>query len=269
MIREPIVQGSFYPDKSAELARIIDNYLGSPNNQGTTSAKAIMAPHAGYFYSGAIAGDIYRNIVIPDIVFVLCPNHTGHGPLVSVYAHGKWRTPLGDINVTENYAAGLIDQVPSAKEDYSAHLSEHSIEVQLPFIQRKNPSCQIIPICLYSMQLADIIKFGKYFGQFISKIKEPYLIVVSSDMNHYESANVAEKKDSLAIKEILDLNPQGLYQVVAQNQISMCGYIPMVGTLEALKVFPQIKASLISKGHSGQQSNDNQRVVGYASILFE
>src|SRR3990172_8706746 len=241
MLRHPAVAGQFYQGSPESLRKQVREFI----IPGTAKIKAlgIVSPHAGLIYSGSVAGAVYSRIELPNTFVLIGPNHTGLGAQVSLMAKGQWETPLGLVEIDETLAASILSKSPRIHEDSLAHLREHSLEVQLPFIQHFKQEFKIVPIQMLDTRLETWEEVGRAIGEAIadfglriaeqnSELRTPNselpLIVASSDMSHYERAAVAKEKDFKAIQRILDLDPEGLYRVVKEYGISMCGYGPAV-----------------------------------------
>jgi AmmeMemoRadiSam system protein B len=263
MVREPAVAGRFYPGNPARLGAELDGWLRPAPDRAP--AKGLVAPHAGYVYSGAIAAEVYRRVKVPPRVIVLGPNHTGLGPLVSLWPGGTWRMPLGEVEIDDPMTDALT-YAPGVELDDQAHLHEHSLEVQLPFLQRLQPSLTITALCLGPLGAAACEALGKAIGKEAAAAEA--LVVASSDMSHYIPAAAAREKDRRAIDRILALDPAGLHEVVRREQISMCGFVPATVMLWAALEMGATRAELARYGHSGEVSGDDDKVVGYASILI-
>ncbi len=266
MIRNPVVAGQFYTDDPSvlrfELSRLIER-VPSP-----VEAKAVVSPHAGYMYSGHVAGAGYGRVVIPDVVVVLGPNHTGLGQRAAVWPYGAFLTPLGEVPVEAELADELLNEVPFLREDKLAHLYEHSLEVQLPFLQYLNPSVSIVPVCLSRLDAEEVLSLGRGMAKVIENYPKDVLVVASTDFSHYVPDEVARRKDRLAIERILDLDPAGLIRVVIEEDISMCGVIPTAVTVEASRELGARGAELVKYATSGEVSGDYESVVGYASVVI-
>lgn len=267
MTRQPVVAGRFYPGDPAVLAKYLDQVMPA----GTPKRKALglVSPHAGYIYSGAAAGTVISAALITPTVIMLGPNHTGRGTPASIMSQGAWRTPLGDAAIDEELAETLKKKCPLLREDATAHEHEHSLEVQLPFLQHINPAVKIVPICLMLRNHDHMALLGKAIGTAVKEKGGNILILASSDMTHYEHAEIARHKDSIAIKRILALDPEGLYRVVCQEQITMCGVVPATVMLHAALEQGAVKAENIVYTNSGLVSGDYASVVGYAGVLVE
>src|SRR5512138_98949 len=201
MVREPAVAGRFYPGIAARLAADVDGYLRPADRK---AARGLVAPHAGYMYSGAIAGEVYRRVEVPPRVVLLGPNHTGLGAMASMWPGGTWRTPLGEVPIDDGLTDVLTD-APGIELDDQAHLHEHSLEVQVPFLQRSQPSLSIAAICLGPLSLHACEALGRAVGA--AAAAAGALVVASSDMSHYVSAAEAREKDQRAIERLLALDP--------------------------------------------------------------
>jgi MEMO1 family protein len=263
-IRHPAVAGKFYPKDSRKLLADIHSYL-TPRAE-PMPALGCVVPHAGYMYSGPVAGAVYAQLDVPARCIVLCPNHTGMGTPLSIMSQGAWETPLGDVRVDSELAAALLERFPLLREDSAAHVAEHAIEVQLPFLQARRKDVRFVPIAIGTRQYEALEGLGEAIGEVVSAAGERVLVLASSDMNHYESDPVTRGKDQKAIERILALDPRGLYDVVTQEEISMCGYGPAVAMLTAVKRLGATSAQLIKYATSGDISGDRQMVVGYAGI---
>lgn len=264
MKRQPAVAGQFYPGNSKELHHDLAAML--PESRGKRRVAGIIAPHAGYIYSGAIAGKVYASITIPSTVLILGPNHHGAGAGVALYPDGQWLTPLGPLNINSRLNALLQQHVPLLRLDTVAHESEHSLEVQVPFIQYLQPDATVSAICLGHGEYNVVRQIGEGIAVAIRAFGDDVLIVASSDMTHYESAESARRKDGLALDKVLNLNPEGLLQLCSSEHITMCGVVPAAVMLVAAKTLGAAHADLVAYGTSGDVSGDNRQVVGYASV---
>ncbi len=265
MSRVPAVAGKFYPGRADELHRIVAQY--SRTEKEKITALGIVAPHAGYVYSGAIAGRTFARVAVPPRVVILGPNHHGLGHQAAVYAAGGWMTPLGEISVDQQLSSEILAACPDLAADELAHKFEHSLEVQVPFIQVAAPLSSIVPICLGGLPLETLLRIGKGLAQVLSRYPKEVLIVASSDMTHYEPGPVAKEKDLRALQRIIELDPQGLYQTVRSGRISMCGVLPVVVMLTAAIQMDAQHAELVYYGNSGDVTGDQSEVVGYAGVI--
>lgn len=267
MIRNTAVAGSFYPSSPDRLKADLSACLaGGAHDHAATG---IIVPHAGYIYSGEIAAEAYKAVDIPQTVLLLGPNHSGLGAQAAVFASGSWQTPLGEVPIAEELASRLILDCDLLKADELAHRSEHSIEVQLPFLQILRNDIQILPITLGHGRLEDWLKLGQQIGNFLRQWGSRVLLIASSDMNHFAPADYTEQIDKLAIEQLEKFNPSGLFNLVREKEISMCGVIPAVIMLEAARILGADSCRLLRYGHSGTVNGDLQSVVGYASLIVE
>jgi AmmeMemoRadiSam system protein B len=264
-LREPAVAGRFYPANPSELRADVESYLSPP--QDLVSAIGCIVPHAGYVYSGQVAGAVFSRLQIPSCCIVLCPNHTGFGHPLAIVKEGGWRTPLGDLPIASDLAEKLLQSFPALVEDSAAHRSEHAIEVELPFLQVVRPGVTFVPITVGTGRLLLLEHLGEAVATVLQHYEERVLMIASSDMNHYEDDATTRTKDHKAIDQILALNPRGLHETVMNESISMCGFGPSVAMLTAAKRLGATKAELVRYATSGDVSGDRDMVVGYAGIV--
>jgi MEMO1 family protein len=232
-------------------------------------ALAVIAPHAGYIYSGGIAAETFARVEIPADVILLGPNHRGLGSEVAIMRKGFWRMPFGDVPVNEQLALGIIEQAPEMiVADEYAHRHEHSLEVQIPFLQYLQNDLRLTPLVLSRLSYQQCLKLGNAIADAVNAYGGPVLVVASTDMTHYEPRTAATKKDRLAIGEIEGLDAEGLYRTVTRNMISMCGAIPTVVTMIAAVGLGAERAELIRYSDSGETSGDLDQVVGYAGLVI-
>jgi AmmeMemoRadiSam system protein B len=263
-IRHAAVAGRFYPKDQRQLLADLRSYLTPTRTP--VRAMGCVVPHAGYVYSGHVAGAVYARLEIPSCCVVLCPNHTGMGTPLAIMSHGVWETPLGAVPVDSELAQALMKGFPLLSDDSEAHRAEHAIEVQLPFLQAKRTDIRFVPIAIGTRQYDVLEGLGQAIGDVLAAAPERILVLASSDMNHYESDPVTRAKDQKAIERLLALDPRGLYQVVMHEEISMCGYGPAVAMLIASKRLGATSAELVKYATSGDISGDRHMVVGYAGI---
>jgi hypothetical protein len=268
-VREAAVAGQFYPQSRTELLHEVQGFLGHGDKAGKrVRAFGVIAPHAGYVYSGAVAGAVYAHIEVPRKVIVLCPNHTGMGEPLAITSAGSFRTPLGDAQIDQTLAEALKKGFPLLHEDAAAQISEHAVEVQLPFLQAVRGDLAFVPITVGTGQFEVLTALGVVLAKVIAECGEPVLMVASSDMNHYEEDAETRVKDALAIEQVLGLQPKGLFQTVRGQNISMCGYGPAVAMLTAALRLGASSAELVKYATSGDVSGDRAHVVGYAGIAI-
>jgi AmmeMemoRadiSam system protein B len=268
-LREPVVAGRFYPGNAAKLRADVISYLSTQEAPQEERVRAIgcVVPHAGYMYSGRVAGAVFSRLEIPPCCIVLCPNHTGLGRPLAIMKEGGWRTPLGDLPIDSDLAESLLQAFPALVEDPAAHRSEHAIEVELPFLQVVRPDVKFVPIAVGTGQLILLEHLGEAVATVLAACAQPVLIIASSDMNHYEDDATTRVKDSKAIDQILALDPGGLYETVVRESISMCGFGPAVAMLTAARRLGARNARLAQYATSGDVSGDRETVVGYAGII--
>lgn len=267
MIRNPVVAGMFYPGSAPSLQQQIGELV--EERAVKEDVLGLVSPHAGYMYSGHVAGAVISRIVLKDTFIIIGPNHTGMGHPFSMMAEGVWKTPLGDVDIDSELAASILKAAPSLEEDHVAHLEEHSIEVQLPFLQYFKRDVKIVPIVL-AQGTGDIYKeIGLGIAEACKSLGREAIIMASSDMNHYEPQHIANDKDSKAIEAILALDEDELLKRIAEFRISMCGYGPTVVMLSACKEMGATTAELVVHQTSGDVTGDHHSVVGYAGILIK
>lgn len=267
MIRNPVAAGSFYPATAFRLEVEIRRHL----EEGVSREEAIGAvcPHAGYIYSGPVAGAVISRIKLHDVFVILGPNHTGRGVPFSIMTEGSWLTPLGKVKINSELAAEIRDGSSFLREDTEAHLYEHSIEVQLPFLQYFKPDLTFVPLVL-SVGPGEVYKeIGQAMARAIKKVGKKAVIIASSDMTHYEPHEVAKRKDSQAIEAILSLNEDELLRRVEELHITMCGYAPTVALIAAAKQLGAREAELVKYQTSAETSGDYSSVVGYVGIIIK
>ncbi|MBN1406125.1 MAG: AmmeMemoRadiSam system protein B [Candidatus Omnitrophica bacterium] len=269
MKRSPYVAGQFYSASENSLKQEIGHLFANAAKVKKQEVKAVVSPHAGYMYSGQVAADVFSLINVPDTIIIIGPNHTGLGPAFSVFKQGLWHTPLGDVEIDEELAALIMKKCPLLQEDIKAHAYEHSVEVQIPFMQYLRQDFKIVPMVLSRYNLPAYRELGKAIASAIKELKRNALIVASSDMTHHEERIHAEKKDKIAIEEILKLNEEMLVEKVENLDISMCGYIPTAVTIVAAKELGAKQAVLAKYLTSGDVTGDYDSVVGYAGLIIK
>jgi AmmeMemoRadiSam system protein B len=267
-IRPPAVAGRFYPKDPATLSRMIESLVDTHSERAT--AIGVVVPHAGYIYSGHVAGAIYSRIRTPSRTIILCPNHTGFGRPLSIMQSGLWQTPLGTLQIDSELCDALMAADPELENDIEAHRFEHAIEVQLPFLQALQAvdGMRFVPIAVGVSEWKDLERLGRAIGETIRQIDPPVLIIASSDMNHYESDAVTRAKDALAIDPLLKLDARGLHETVRRKAISMCGVGPAAAMIVAAKILGATRAELVKYATSAEVSRDFSRVVGYAGVVL-
>ncbi|HEY7114159.1 MAG TPA: AmmeMemoRadiSam system protein B [Thermoanaerobaculia bacterium] len=264
-IRLPAVAGTFYEGRRDRLEGEVRELL--PPEVRTERALGAIVPHAGYVYSGPVAGAVYARLEIPAAAVILCPNHTGRGAPAALDPSDAWRTPLGDVPVDRRLGERLRALAPSLEEDAAAHAREHSLEVQLPFLQTLRPDVRLVPVSIGAPDLDLCREIGEAVASLAEEEDERPLILASSDMNHYESRAVGGKKDEAALARIEALDPEGLFTTVFGGRISMCGVLPATALLFAARRLGATAARVVARRDSGHETGDLSSVVGYAGVI--
>jgi len=266
-VRTPAVAGKFYPRRPEELRRAVQEYT-STEEKGRIAALGCIAPHAGYMYSGHVAGAVFRRMVLPRKTIVLGVRHYPRGEPAAILSSGAWRTPLGDAPIDEALAEELRQECPLLREDSVAHSTEHSLEVQVPFLQVLAPGFSFVPVALGTVEFESLVKVGEAMGRVLARAKESVLLLTTSDLNHYEDDATTRIKDRKAIARLLALDARGLYDTCRNEEISMCGLGPAVAMLTALDALGRKKSELLKYATSADVSGDLSQVVGYAGMIF-
>jgi len=265
-IRKPAVAGQFYSGSPDELRSHVKSLIGDIPEE-KIEAIGLVSPHAGLMYSGKVAGAVFSRIKSPNTFIIIGPNHTGLGRPVSIMSSGKWQIPTGEIEIDTELSTKLMERTALISEDSLAHSMEHSLEVQLPFINYLFTDVKIIPIVMMADSIEICKEVGEAIASAISDTKYPVTVVASSDMSHYVSDSVARRLDQKAIDMIIALDPEGLYRTVKKDGISMCGVIPVTTMLFTALILEAKKAELIKYMTSGEVSGDYDYVVGYAGVI--
>ncbi len=265
MIRKAVFAGSFYPAGKAELYKTVDMLL-DPDSSRAEKVPAVIVPHAGYIYSGKVAGLTYASVSVPDTVVILGPNHRGLGREVAVMKSGEWEIPGGSVEIDGELAELIISLSSAAASDSVAHDAEHSIEVQLPFIARKNPAARIVPVCLAGVDVNIADDLAEAISRAVKEMKRDVLLVASTDMSHFISRREAQRLDFIAIEKIKKLDAEGLLETVRENSISMCGVLPAAAVIGAAKKLGASAASLVHYNTSAEVTGDASEVVAYAGL---
>ncbi len=268
MLRLPAVSGRFYPSHPTELTALIREYTEADKPLIPAPVKACLVPHAGYVYSGNVAGAVYARIAIPKKIVILGVRHYPRGENAAILSSGAWRTPLGDAAIDEGLAEALRAACALLREDSVAHSTEHSLEVQIPFLQLLQPGFTFVPVALGTVRFEDLVAVGEAIGRVLAASAEEILLLTTSDLNHYENDSTTRVKDRMAIDSILALDARGLYDTCRNEAISMCGLGPTVAMLTALQSLGGTRAQLVRYATSGDVSGDYGAVVGYAGMLF-
>jgi AmmeMemoRadiSam system protein B len=268
MLRLPAVAGRFYPSDPAELTALIRKYTDIEPGQPRTPVRACLVPHAGYVYSGHVTGAVLGRIALQKKIIILGVRHYPRGEPAAILSSGAWRTPLGDARIDEALAEALKEACPLLREDSVAHSAEHSLEVQLPFLQALAPDFTFVPVALGTVRFESLVSVGEAIGQVLESAKESVLLLTTSDLNHYEDDATTRIKDHKAIERLLALDPRGLYDTCRGEEISMCGLGPAVAMLTALNALGVKKSELVKYATSADVSGDRKAVVGYAGMIF-
>jgi MEMO1 family protein len=266
MDRQAAVAGYFYPGEKHRLEKQLSELL--PAKTEKKPAIAVVAPHAGYMYSGRVAGEVYSSVDLPQTFIILCPNHTGSGSDFDLWNEGNWITPLGPARVDTELCEELRNNFPLAISDGRAHIKEHALEVQIPFLQYLKGEISFLPLCIRGWNYEDLEELGHAISKIVKSSERGILIIASSDMTHYETAASAKQKDRWAIDQMERCDPRGLYDTVHQHKISMCGYLPTTVAMIAARDLGATSGQLLKYATSGDVTGDQTSVVGYAGIIF-
>ena len=282
MLRQPAVAGTFYPDNPEELKKLIEScflddrgvgYIPKLNSfDGDDYPINIMVPHAGYQYSGAIASHGYCKIVqngFPEVFIILSPNHTGYGSEVSIFSEGKWNTPLGDVDVDDEFADAIIESSKFASSEFTAHINEHSIEVQLPFLQYFSNDFKIVPITIGAQNFSTSSDLANAIFEAGNKLNKSYCVIASTDLSHFNNQEKANKVDGFVLEDISEMNEFKLFEEVVQYNITMCGYGPVMTNISLSKRCGKNNCEILAYRTSGDVTGDFTSVVGYASGIFK
>src|SRR6266436_5224930 len=268
MLRLPAVAGRFYPSDPAELTALVHKYAKADSQTAPVRVRACLVPHAGYIFSGHVAGVVFARIILPKRILILGVRHYPRGEPAAILSSGAWRTPLGDAPIDEALAGALRKACPLLREDSVAHSAEHSLEVQLPFLQVLAPGFTFVPVALGTVQYESLVSVGEAIGRVVETSKENVLLLTTSDLNHYEDDATTRSKDRKAIERLLALDARGLYDICRNEEISMCGLGPAVAMLTALNALGVKQSELMKYATSADVSGDRAAVVGYAGIIF-
>ena len=282
MIRKPAVAGAFYPDNPEILKKSIENCFLNDFGAGVIPELNtfeggdypinVMVPHAGFRYSGSIASHSYCKIVqngFPEVFIILSPNHTGYGSEISVYNEGEWITPLGNVYIDEDFANSIISCSDIASPDFQAHLYEHSIEVQLPFLQYFSSDFKIVPITMGSQSFSASNDLAKAIYDSAEKLNRSYCVIASTDLSHFNNQEKANTVDGYVLEDIENMNEFKLYEEVVQYNITMCGYGPVMTAIALSKMTGKHTCEILEYKTSGDVTGDLSSVVGYASGIFK
>jgi AmmeMemoRadiSam system protein B len=273
LTRPPARAGQFYPQSPAQSVAEVDGFLGQAGTAQKQPYRAVMLPHAGWRFCGATLAKTIAGVAIPDTLIIIGPKHTPHGPPWSIASHNAWAIPGAVIPVATDIVRELAGAVPNLKVEADAHAAEHGTEVLLPFLHRLNPNIRIVPIVLGNSSYEATAPLADALAALVARHRaagREILLVISSDMNHFDTKAVGESKDRLALAAMVSGDPKSLYDTCRSGQISMCGVMPAVTIMQALrKSTPTITPRLIDYTDSAATSGDASRVVGYAGVVIE
>jgi AmmeMemoRadiSam system protein B len=264
-VRMPWVAGSWYPGVPGALTADVTSMF--PKDVERAPAIGAIVPHAGYVYSGPVAGAVYARLEIPPVAIILCPNHSGRGAPAALDPSDSWRTPLGDVPVDRSLARRILELAPSLEEDASAHIREHALEIQLPFLQVRRSDVRLVAISIGARDLELCREIGNAAAAAAAEQAERPILLASSDMNHYESRRVGRAKDDRALACVEALDPEGLFTTVFSGDISMCGVLPATALLFAARRLNARSAKVVARRDSGDETGDTSSVVGYAGVI--
>ena len=267
MIRQPVVSNQFYPGTPQVLQQTLSGLIPAIVDEQKQQALAVVVPHAGYVYSGAVAGETFARIKIPETALILGPNHHGSGQPLAL-GISDWQMPSGAVPIERSLAVAVLRNSEVIVEDDVAHLQEHSLEVQVPFLQFLQKDLAIVPIVVSHVSYDVCTQAASDLATAIREFGKPVLMVASTDMTHYESRQSASAKDHLALERIQALDPKGLFETVLGNRISMCGIIPTTIVLLTALELGATRAELVRYTDSGEVSGDTDQVVGYAGLVI-
>jgi hypothetical protein len=268
MLRLPAVAGKFYPEDPRELEKLVRGFLRENPAKPKKRYQACLVPHAGYVYSGHVAGAVYEQLLVPSRIIILGVRHFPIGKPAAIVSTGAWRTPLGDVQIDSELAQKILKAAALLAEDSVAHQREHSLEVQLPFLQVLNPGFTFVPIALGTLRFEELRAIGEELGKLLSG--EPdVLLLTTTDFNHYEDDATTRQKDHAAIEKILRFDAEGLFNTCKDENISMCGLGPTVAMLTALQHLKSKEAELVKYATSADVSGDTSAVVGYGGFVLD
>jgi len=266
-IKLPAYAGSFYPQEREKIKAQVKGFLAGAKSEKTNCLGCVL-PHAGYIYSGKTACLTIAGINLPETIILLGPNHSGIGPEFSLLAASCWQTPLGQIEIDQQLSQKILKHCPWVKNESSAHEKEHSLEVELPLLQYFRPDFKLAALTIASNDMGRLKETGQEIAKIITdgNLLGNVLVIASSDLTHYEPLAQAQKKDQLAIEQILQLDEVGLAKNIEKYNISMCGYAPVITMLSCVKKLGAKSAKLVNYSTSADQTHDASSVVGYAGI---
>ena len=268
MLRLPAVAGQFYPSDPRELTRLIRKFSTAEPGAEKKRVRACLVPHAGYIYSGGVAGAVFARMILPKKILVLGVRHAPMGEDLAILSEGAWRTPLGDAPLDAALAQKVKASCPSLREDAVAHSREHSLEVEIPFLQLLDTGFSFVPVAVGTLCFEELHELGMGLARVLRESQEEILVVTSSDMNHYEPDDVTRIKDAKAIDRMEAVDARGLFEICRKEKISMCGLGPAVAMLTTMKELGVEHGEVVRYATSGDVNGDRDAVVGYAGMIF-
>lgn len=279
MKRKPAVAGYFYESDENLLRERIKWCYTHPVGPGRIptklgdkrSIKGLISPHAGYEFSGPVAAFSYLELAedgVPETVLILCPNHTGMGSGLSTMTEGSWLTPLGEVPIDTEFAEKLVSNYPLLDDEPSAHLREHSCEVQLPFLQELGQDFKLVPICMMMQDLETSQELGRAIAATVDELDRDMVIIASTDFTHQMPHEVAEAQDAKVLEAIETFDEEEMIKRIITNNVTMCGYGPVATTMAASKAMGARDARILKYATSGDTSGNYTSVVGYGSAVF-
>ncbi len=265
-LRKAVFAGQFYPADADDLRSMIQSFDAKPERR--EKARGIMVPHAGYVYSGLVAGAVYSAVEVPERVIILSTKHRMQGLDLGLWESGRWATPLGEAEIDVELSRRLMKYCPSVEFDDTAHIQEHSGEVQVPFVQYCNPAAKICCMVVRSEKLKDLQEIGRGIAKAVGAVEGEVLVVASTDMSHYVAQETAEKNDRMLIDSILALDEEKMFHDVQRYSISMCGYAPTIAMMVACKEMGSTGGTLVKYATSGDVTGEKAEVVGYAGVVI-
>jgi len=267
-VRLPAVAGAFYPADPAAVVADARRLTAPSDGAPPRAAIAAVCPHAGWMYSGALAGRLAAAVEVPRRVLVLAPNHTGRGARGSVWPGGAWRLPGADVPVDASFCRALCLRSTLLEPDFDAHLDEHAVEVLVPLLAARQPALHLVPVVLGGLAFAECAALAAAIARTIEAANGPTLVVASSDMNHYRSDAETRALDALALAPLEALDAQGLYTTVRAHGITMCGVVPATVAILAARALGATRATRVGYATSADAGGDRDRVVGYAAVTM-
>jgi len=258
----------FYPSNRATLLGMLERLV--PARDDAAAATAVIAPHAGYVFSGGVAGAVYSRVVVPDHVVLLSVNHgRSPGAEFALFHEGHWETPLGDVPVSADLVRAIRAHCPMVDNDPNAHTAEHSGEVHVPFLRYRNERVQLAPINIMRSSLPSLQALGQALARAVEAVDAPVLLVASTDMTHFEPHDTASQKDHAVIENVLALDEQAMMDTVDRLRVSMCGHDPVAAALAYAKARGATAAELVDYKTSADSPYGNRaEVVGYAGLII-